>query len=302
MALKIEMLRTFLTVAEEGNIKDAAERLLRTTSAVSMTLSMLESELGGPLFERDRKSRLTVLGAFVRDVAVMMIRDHDRGMETIQAFAQSRLGRLHIAAVPSVASRILPPILRDFVERHSGAAISLIDTDSHQVLQLVASGEADIGIGGTPPGKLPLSFTPLFEDPFRLVCTADHPLVQLRRPLRWQDLRHERLIVNESARVIDAPEYAAMVESARLTIRNVTSLLAMVGADAGVTMLPALACTTLPAGLTALDMEMEGMRRTVGLVQRSHRMHSPLANAFVTHLNDAIKDVLSHSIGLHPRI
>lgn len=120
-------------MAEEGNIKDAATRLLRTPSSVSMTLSALEDELGRPLFEQDRKSGLTVLGTYVRDMAEVMIRDHDRGIETIKAFAQSRLGRLHIVAVPSVASRILPPILREFLRRQSGAAVSLVDTDSHQV-------------------------------------------------------------------------------------------------------------------------------------------------------------------------
>lgn len=56
MAIKIEMLRSFLTVAEEGNIKDAATRLLRTPSAVSMTLSALEDELGGPLSNRTAKA------------------------------------------------------------------------------------------------------------------------------------------------------------------------------------------------------------------------------------------------------
>lgn len=71
---------------------------------------------------------------------------------------------------------------------------------------------------------------------------------------------------------------------------------------AGATMLPALACATLPAGLTALRMEMAGMRRVVGLIRRSNTMHSPLANAFVTHLNHGIKDVLSHSIGLSAHI
>ena len=91
MAIKIEMLRSFLTVAEEGNIKDAATRLLRTPSAVSMTLSALEDELGGPLFEQDRKSRLTVLGTYVRDMAEVMIRDHDRGIETIDRIVTGTL-------------------------------------------------------------------------------------------------------------------------------------------------------------------------------------------------------------------
>ena len=91
-----------------------------------------------------------------------------------------------------------------------------------------------------------------------------------------------------------------MVDKARLTIRNITSLLAMVRANAGVTLLPALACTTLPAGLTALEIETGGVSRVVGLVQRSNSMPSPLATTFVKQLNEQLREVLSHSIGLYP--
>src|SRR6056297_1748961 len=57
----ITALRTFVHVAECGTIRDAAERLFRTPSAVSMTLTQLERDLGAPLFQSDRKNRLTAL-------------------------------------------------------------------------------------------------------------------------------------------------------------------------------------------------------------------------------------------------
>ncbi|WP_254703064.1 LysR family transcriptional regulator [Roseovarius sp. THAF8] len=53
------MLRCFLTVAERGNLADAAEALGRTPSAVSMMLRQFEDHIGAPLFEAGRKSRLT---------------------------------------------------------------------------------------------------------------------------------------------------------------------------------------------------------------------------------------------------
>lgn len=63
--VELEMLRTFVALAEAGNISDAAKRLFRTASAISMTLKQLEQEVGGELFETDRKNRLTPLGAFM---------------------------------------------------------------------------------------------------------------------------------------------------------------------------------------------------------------------------------------------
>ena len=59
---------------------------------------------------------------------------------------------------------------------------------------------------------------------------------------------------------------------------------------------------TLPAGLTALEIETGGATRVVGLIQRSNNMPSPLAKSFVTQLNGQLRDILSHTLGLHPRI
>lgn len=61
MAIKIEMLRCFATVAQTGNLAEAAAYLGRTQSAVSMTLKQLEENLGQRLFKSDRKNRLTPL-------------------------------------------------------------------------------------------------------------------------------------------------------------------------------------------------------------------------------------------------
>ena len=63
--IKIEMLRVFRAVAEQGSLARAADVLGRTPSAVSMMLSQFEWHIGAPLFETDRKNRLTTLGALV---------------------------------------------------------------------------------------------------------------------------------------------------------------------------------------------------------------------------------------------
>ena len=67
MAIKLEMMRCFRAVAERGTLAEAAEALGRTPSAVSMTLSQFEREVGGALFEGAGKGRLTPLGRMVLD-------------------------------------------------------------------------------------------------------------------------------------------------------------------------------------------------------------------------------------------
>ena len=56
MAIKTDMLRYFVSVAEAGNLASAAKTLQRSPAAVSMMLKQLEEELGAPLFQTDRKN------------------------------------------------------------------------------------------------------------------------------------------------------------------------------------------------------------------------------------------------------
>lgn len=289
--MRIEALRAFLTVAECGNIRDAAERLCRTPSAISMTLKQLEAHLGAPLFETDRKSSLSALGAQVRDIAAGLLRDHDRALAQIEAVAAGRLGVLQLAAVPSVAAQLLPGAIGAFQARNPEVRIDLIDTDSARVRDLVATGAVEMGIAGPPRAAPELAFRPLFSDAFVVVCRAGDPLATAAGPLDWPALRTARLIDHEATRGITAPGYRALADATVLSARNVISLLALVAAGAGITLLPALATAGLPPGLRARPLAEPGVRRSVGLITRQGRAASPVAAQFerllMRHLRDS---------------
>lgn len=280
--IRTQTLRVFATVADCGNIRDAAQRLGRTVSAVSMTLKSLEAELDAPLFETDRKHTLTALGHEVRRLAQDLLREHDRTTERIAAIAAGREGALRIAAVPSVAAQLLPPILTAMLDAHPGLRIELLDTDSASVLALVTSGEVDLGIGGPPARHAAVRFEPLFNDPFRLVCRQDHPLARRTAPLTHADLRGHRLIRNRSTGGLPGLDEPA--DDVRLSARNVISLLALVQAGAGATILPALATLSIGEGLCALRLSDPAALRTVGFILRRSGTPSPICTAFQTRL------------------
>ncbi|HEX6119783.1 MAG TPA: LysR substrate-binding domain-containing protein, partial [Dongiaceae bacterium] len=97
------------------------------------------------------------------------------------------------------------------------------------------------------------------------------------------------MIVNESARSLASPAFQALANRATLTVRNVASLLAMVQAGMGVTLLPALATASMPGTLRALAMADPAAVRTVGLISRQGRDASPLAAAFQDALVAAVR-------------
>jgi len=279
--IKLEALRVFMTVAEIGNIRDAADRLGRTPSAVSMTLKQIEEEIGAPLFESDRKNALTALGRFTLDKARAQVQGFDKAIASIRAFAHHRIGTLTLACVPSVAARLMPDLLSRFVAAWPGVELELFDVDSVGVAALVESGQADLGLAGRPRVAGVLDFAPLFRDRFRLVCADTSRLARLGRPVEWQDLAGERLIRNGASEAIEAAGYRALAGEATLMLRNVTSLLAMAGSGLGVTLLPALSTAVLPPDVTACDLADGTATREVGVIERKAASRSPVAAAFL---------------------
>lgn len=238
MTLKIETLRCFATVAECGNLADAAGRLNRSQAAVSMTLKQLEDHLGKPLFETDRKSKLTALGGFVLAQAQNELRQFDRTVQTIEHYARTGAGLVRVASVPSVAGAVLPQALEKFIARFPAVQIELRDMDSVSVLQAIKHERADIGIGTFPESARVAHHTPLFIDNFGLVCSKEHPLAQRAGRLKWKAIKGEKFIANDLCRTIRSPVFQSIYQQSNLNVHNIVSLLAMVKAGVGVTVLP----------------------------------------------------------------
>lgn len=286
--IRIDSLRAFIVVAETGTLREAADQLNRTQSALSMTLKQLEAELGGSLFETDRKRDLTDLGHYVRQVALDIVRDHDHGIDLIKRYAKGKSGRLRLVSVPSVAALILPDLLQTFLDTQKDAEIDLVDTDSAAVRKAVASGRADLGIASPGAGLDGIETEFLFSDELYAVCRKDCTLAQCRGPLEWGQLQDFPLIMNETLFQLESIEFRRLASHSRLSARNILSLLAMVRAGAGITILPGLATVSLDPELVALPLADPACLRNVCLLSRSGRAPSPIAQAMRLHLRNSL--------------
>lgn len=246
MAIKIEMLRCFCTVAQTGNLTEAADRLGRTQSALSMTLKQLEGHLGKKLFEGERKNLLSPLGEQVFEMSLKQVRQFDQTVQAIQAAADAAHGQLRIASVPSVAALIFPAVLEHMTHRFPGLKVELRDTDTQQVLDSLADGKADIGIAsGFHPLK-GIKAVPLFEDQFGLVCSSDHPLITSPEPPTVEDVIAASFVRNALCDLIQTPSFAAAIRKTEVTIHNTHSLITMVRTGKWVTLLPQTVARFIP--------------------------------------------------------
>jgi DNA-binding transcriptional LysR family regulator len=276
--LKIQPLRYVLAVREEGSFHGAALKLHRSQPALSMAIRDLEEKLGQPLFEKAHKGQLTPFGEYCLPRFRELINQHDRLANELQYMAKGHQGRVTLATVPSVASRLMPEFLAAFVAEYPDININLHDENAEFVCRLVANGEVDLGISSMWVQDETLAFNPLFEDNVGVVMRQDHPLAS-RSSLQWQELTEERFIANGTSRLLKHTPAASLVDNNDFFISNMISLLAMLEAGSGITTLPRLAFPVGNDKLCFVPLSEPKLVRQIGIIKQASRSLSPSAQA-----------------------
>ena len=290
MAIKIEMLRCFQAVADHGSLIGAAEALGRTPSAISMMLRQFEDHIGAPLFESARKSRLTPLGNLIRKESARELLHYARTIDAIEALARGEAGNVRLSCTPSVAQSIMPPILRSFIKARPGVRIDMRDADSDAVRRDLIEGRADIGLA-TLPAMPGFRRSLLFSDAYGVVCPANHPLVQRWPDLTWRDLEGIDFIANGLCAQITDAEFLPILAASNLMVRNTASILTMLRAGAGITILPQLALLPEFQDLEFLPLAGTQTRREVWLMTHDKGGLSPATEAMADAIRAAKIDV-----------
>ena len=283
MAIKLEMLRVFRVVAEKGSLAGAAAVLGRTPSAVSMTLAQIEAEVGAPLFETDRKNRLSPLGRLVLDESCRATDAFARGVEAIRRHAASLAGTVRVAAVPSAVVTVLPPVIGRFRSERPDVRIEVSDVDSASVRRRVMLDEADIGIVSTAPGDRSDGRAILCDD-LGIACRTGGRIAgraaEAAAAPSWSLLRLEPLIANPLCGLVAHADVAGAMEQCNLEARNTTALLSFVRAGLGATILPRSAVTAEHDGVSFVAPADPRAGRELRAIARADRRLSPAAAAF----------------------
>jgi DNA-binding transcriptional LysR family regulator len=144
--LDIDLLKTFLAIADTGSFTRAAEEVHKTQSAVSMQMKRLEDLLvGRPLFARDgRASRFTADGERLIEYARRMVAMND---EAVSAFTKPELtGTVRFGTPDDYADRFLPEILARFYRTHPMVTVDVECINSSALFERTKRGEMDLAL------------------------------------------------------------------------------------------------------------------------------------------------------------
>lgn len=187
--MTLAQLRTFVAVAETGTVRDAAEQLLVTQSAVSASLAALQRSLGLQLVERDgRGLRLTPAGDVYADYARRVLGLLDEGAAAAAGGQDPARGRVRIAAVTTAGEHVLPPSLAGFRNRYPDVSLTLEVGTRERVWTLLGAHETDVVIAGRPPAGTGLHVRAVRSNELIVVAAPgttgdiDHATWLLREP------------------------------------------------------------------------------------------------------------------------
>lgn len=246
MSIDLDQIRTFVAVADAGGLTAAAESLHLSLPAISRRLSALEEELGVELLARStRRVALTQTGREFLPRARRLLDEFEESLLGIREAAQRRRGLVTLACIPTAAYYFLPATLAAFARRFPAVRVRAMDLSGEGVIDAVATGAVEFGIGMEGAAHPDVEFQPVRRDPFVLACRRDHALARMRR-VRWPDLREERL-VGVSRRsgnrlILDrALLPAGIVPNWHYETEHLSTSLGLVEAGLGVAVVPRLA-------------------------------------------------------------
>ncbi len=271
--LTLRQLRYFEALAHEGHFGRAAEACAISQPALSVQIRELEENVGVQLFERNaRQVRLSSFGEdfaiHVRDILAAV-----DGLGDLARAAQDRLvGRLRLGVIPTIAPYLLPQLIGTLNEEFPGLDLRMRETTTPKLINELKAGQLDVAILALPISEPSLEEVPLFEEKFVLV----RPKRDANEPVPDREtLREMRLLLLEEGHCFrdQALSFCELPQSAPrelLDASSLSTLVQMVGAGIGVTLLPEMAIPieTKSASVSVARFPKPEPKRSVGIVWR----------------------------------
>jgi LysR family hydrogen peroxide-inducible transcriptional activator len=292
-------LKYFIALAETRHFGQAAARTFVSQPTLSGQIRKLEDELGIALFERTTKAvALTPLGEALLPHARRAVEEAEALAQLAKAHRDPLVGPLRVGAIPTLAPYLVPLILAPLQRRYPGLKLVLSEEITAQLLERLRRHELDAALIATPAEDAEMRTRGLFDEPFWLALPRKHPLVH-KDPITRRDLDSlDMLLLSEghclAQQTMDICRLANRREAgaqADLRAASLETLLQLVGARMGATLVPALALRgawTTDAGVIARPLQVPDAYRRISIVWRKS---FPRPAAI-----DALADVIQSSL------
>ena len=296
MNLTVRQLKIFVALAHSLSFSRTADQFHLTQPRLSMIVGEIEEEIGVRLFDRTtRKVHITPEGVALLAAAERLVDDYDFGIDRLSAIARHQTSSVAVAALPTYASVLLPPVIRSLQRRRPSVTLKVHDLPSDEAIDLLRAGKVELAVTSLDAFPPDLSFQPFMYEHFVLVATHEVlAAANLSEAIPWSEV-----VLNDMTIISLAPGSSSYrhIDHAfrkhRLSFRpdfalnSIVTAGAFVKAGLGIGLLPELSAVLLnDPDLTRIKL-IGGPSRSIGIVSRRGETISPLGIAFVEALKSS---------------
>ena len=288
--ISLRQLRYFDALARQRHFGRAADACAVSQPALSMQIKELEETLGGLLLDRSaRQLSLTKLG----EELALRVRNILRSVDELGDFARASrerlVGRLRVGMIPTIAPYLLPRLVSDLGQSYPELDIHVRETLTPKLIEALEEGRLDTAVVALPVSEPALTEIALFSEKFLLV----RPCGDEGMPVpNSETLREMRLLLLEEGHCFrdQALSFCNMRSSPSreaLDANSLSTLVQMVGAGIGVTLIPEMAACveTRSAPVSIARFSNPQPSRTIGMIWRKT---SPLAGQLL-HISEVVR-------------
>jgi len=277
--MNLRDLKYLVTVADTHHFGRAAERCFVSQPTLSGQIKKLEEELGLTIFERTKHSvETTHIGEVIVAQARQVLEQADALKQLAKSYQDPLVGPLRMGIIPTLSPYLMPLILKPLQQKYPQIKLILSEELTDTLLTRLRKHEIDAAVLAKQIDDPDFESIPLFDEPFWLVHPQDHPLSKkkniVQADLDCSDLlllSEGHCLAEQMMSICHMQQRSSQGDMADLRASSLETLLQMVEAGFGSTLLPALALKSYSAidrGVTARQLKLPNAYRRVSLVYR----------------------------------
>jgi len=272
--MNLQELRYLVAVAEHRHFGRAAESCNVSQPTLSSQIKKLEDELGVTLLERTNKRvDLTPVGGQILAHARRALAEAGEMEAVAQAARDPLVGPLKLGVIPTLAPYLMPLIFKPLRQAYPGLTLELWEDQTRSLIDGLRNHRLDAALLATEADAPEITELRLFDEPLLAALPRNHRLAKAAS-VDEEALADELLVLADGhclasqaleacgARALRAGFGAAMQASTLETLVN------LVAAGYGTTLLPALACGSFSKREVVLKPLEGASSRTIRLASR----------------------------------
>ena len=285
--------QVFKTVADIGSFHKAADILGLTPSAISHTISAMESELGFSVLTRSKTGiTLTNYGEHLLPYVNAVLNSDESLQQAVSEFNGLKRGKVKLGCFSSVCTNRLPDIMRSFQQKYPYIEIEVFQVTYYDVLYWLKYGVVYLGFLSVSSAK-DIPIEPLYKDPLLCVLPKGTPKSGSAEYMDIEEMRGHQFVTQRECTDADIQKFLkenSLSIQSNYHVVDDLSTIALVANGFGICLMPELVMRDIPYEVDCYKVRPDACR-IIGIAAMNPGFMAPAVRTMYNHILEKYKEV-----------